>query len=68
MLVVVIVFIFGNLKDCLMEILAPTTTNYILNPKLKYFGTKTRAEFKGSCLKLVKITYDEKNSKHIHYL
>ena len=51
-----------------MEILAPTTTNYILNPKLKYFGTKTRAEFKGSCLKLVKITYDEKNSKHIHYL
>ena len=58
MLVVVIVFIFENLKDCLMEILSPTTTNYILNPKLRYFGTKTRAEFTGTCLKLVNITYD----------
>ena len=36
----------------------PVTTNYSLNPKLSSFGTKTRVEFKGSCLKQDKITYD----------
>ena len=29
----------------------PTTSNNSLNPKLNYYGTKTRAQFIGSCLK-----------------
>ena len=33
------------------NITAPTTSNYKLNTQLSYFGTKTRAEFNGSCLK-----------------
>ena len=33
------------------KITPPATTNYSLNPKLRYFGTKTRVEFNGSCLK-----------------
>ena len=30
----------------------PTTRDYKLNPQLSYFGTKTRAEFRGSCYKI----------------
>ena len=33
------------------------TPNYIITPKLNYYGTKTRVEFNGSCLKQDKITY-----------
>ena len=40
------------------DIAAPTTTDYSLNPQLSYFSTKTRVEFKESCLKQDKITYD----------
>ena len=40
------------------DIAAPTTTDYSLNPQLSYFSTKTRVEFKGSCLKQDKIMYD----------
>ena len=29
----------------------PTTSNYSLNPRLNYYGTKTRVQFTGSCLK-----------------
>ena len=36
----------------------PSTTNNILNPLLDYVGTKTRVEFKGSCLKQDKISFD----------
>ena len=36
MLVVVIIFIFGNLKDC-KNITAPTTTNYSFNPQLFWY-------------------------------
>ena len=32
------------------------TPNYIITPKLNYYGTKTRVEFNGSCLKQNKIT------------
>ena len=35
-----------------------STTNNILNPLLDYVGTKTRVEFKGSCLKQDKISFD----------
>ena len=40
------------------NITAPTTSHFSLNPPLSYFGTETRVEFKGSCLKQDKTTYD----------
>ena len=40
------------------NITVPTTTGYSLNPQLSYFGSKTRVEFKESCLKEGKITYN----------
>ena len=48
------------------NITAPTTSDYTLHPELSYFGTKTRVQFNGSCLKQDKITYD--HSKHLHCL
>ena len=36
----------------------PSTINNILNPLLDYVGAKTRAEFKGSCLRHDKISSD----------
>ena len=33
------------------------TLDYGITPKLDYYGTKTRVEFNGSCLKQDKITY-----------
>ena len=29
----------------------PITSDYKLNPKINYYGTKTRLEFRGRCLK-----------------
>ena len=55
----VIVFILWKSKGFYDEnITTPTTSHCILNPQLSYLGTKTRVEFKGSCLKQNKITYD----------
>ena len=39
------------------NIIAPTTSDYNLNPQLSYLGNKTRVELIGSCLKQDKITY-----------
>ena len=36
----------------------PTTSDYKLNPQLSYFGIKTRVEFKESCLKQDKTTFN----------
>ena len=33
------------------------TPDYGITPKLNYYGTKTRVEFNGTCLKQDKITY-----------
>ena len=38
------------------NITVPTTRDYSLNLQLSYFSTKTRVEFKGSCLKQDKIS------------
>ena len=40
------------------NITAPNTSNYNFNPQLSFFDTKIKVEFKGSCLKQDKITYD----------
>ena len=36
----------------------PATSDYKLNPKVNYYGTKTRLEFRGSCLKQDKSTFN----------
>ena len=45
---------------------APATTDYELNPQLSYFGTKTRVEFSGSCLKQGKILHDHGNVVNVY--
>ena len=35
----------------------PTTSDNSLTPALRYYGTKTRVKFTGSCLKQSKISY-----------
>ena len=49
-------------------ITAPTTSDYSLNPELSYFSTKTRIEFKGSCLKQDKMTYTHGKIVNIYIL
>ena len=50
MLVLVIAFITGNLKDCLInELITLKHLTYGITPKLNYYGTKTRVEFNGGC-------------------
>ena len=48
------------------SITAPTTSDYKLNPKLSYFGTKTRVEFRGSCLKQDKTTFNHEKIVNIY--
>ena len=57
MLVMVVTFITDNLKDCLIKKLILLQHSYSVTPSLDYYGTKTRVEFSGSCLKQDKITY-----------
>ena len=42
------------------------TSDYGITPKLNYYGTKTRVEFNGSCLKHVKIKHTQGNIKNIY--
>ena len=37
---------------------SPSTSDYSPNPQLSYTSTKTRQEFRGSCLKQDKIVFD----------
>ena len=37
---------------------ANTASNHSITPELSYYGTKTRVEFNGSCLKQDKVTYN----------
>ena len=48
------------------NITPPATTDYSLNPKLSYFGTKKRVEFNGRCLKQDKITYNHRTIVNIY--
>ena len=66
-LVVVIIFSFGNRNDCLMKILHLLLYLNQLTPKLSYFGIRTRVEFNGSYLKQNEIV-NIYNSKYIHCL
>ena len=57
-LVVVIAYIFGNLKVCLTKGLILILHLIELTAELSYYGTKTRVEFNGGCLKQDKATYN----------
>ena len=50
------------------NITALTTSDYKFNPELSYFGTKTRVEFNGICLKQYKITYNHGNVVSIYII
>ena len=44
----------------------PTTSNYSLNPRLNYYGSKTRVQFTGSCLKQPNHTFNHEKIKNIY--
>ena len=46
----------------------PATSNYGLNPKLSYYGTKIRVQFTKSCLKESNFTFTHKSSKYLYCL
>ena len=60
-------FITGNLKDYLTKknnfIKTP---NHGITPNLDYYGTKTKAEFNGSCSKQVTVTFNHKKEVNIY--
>ena len=37
-----------------------TASNYKVTPQVSYYGTKTRVEFNGSCLKQDSVTFNHK--------
>ena len=50
------------------NITARTTSDYKLDPELSYFGTKTRVEFKGGCLKQGKVTFNHGKIVNIYLI
>ena len=48
------------------NIIALTTNDYSLHPQSSYLGTKTRLEFRESCLKQDKITYNHEKIVNIY--
>ena len=48
------------------NITASTTSDYSFNPQFSYFCTKTRVDFKESCLKQDKVTYDHEKIVNIY--
>ena len=61
MLVTAVIFITGNLKDFLRKVLILLNT-----PSLGYYGTKTRVEFNGNCLKQDSVTFNHKKVVNIY--
>ena len=43
-----------------------TASNYKITPELSFYGTKTKVEFNGRCLKQDKVTYNHKNMVNIY--
>ena len=62
-LIVLIIFYYGHLKDCITPFSAP---NNFLTPSLNYVGTKIRVKFSGSCLKQDKVTYTHRKIVNIY--
>ena len=59
----VITFITGNLKDCLMKELI--ILEHPIIALLQTYGTKARAELNGSCLKQDSVTFNHKKVANI---
>ena len=67
----VVTFITGHLKYCLTKELILLKHPIIVrpnkpSPNLDYYGTKTRVEFPGSCLKQDKVTFNHENVVNIY--
>ena len=45
-----------------------TASNYKITPELSFYGTKTKVEFNGSCLKQDKVTYNHGKIVNIYIL
>ena len=43
-----------------------TPSNYKITPELSFYGTKTKVEFNGSCLKQDKATYNHRTIVNIY--
>ena len=43
-----------------------TASSYTTTPELRFYGTKTRVEFNGSCLKQDKVTYSHETIVNIY--
>ena len=43
-----------------------TASNYSITPEFSFYGTKTRVEFNGSCLKQDKVTYSHETIVNIY--
>ena len=43
-----------------------TASNHKITPELSFYGTKTKEEFNGSCLKQGKVTYNRGNIGNIY--
>ena len=43
-----------------------TASNYKISPELNYYGTKTKVEFNGSCLKQDRVTYNHEKIVNIY--
>ena len=57
----------GNLEGLSDERLdANTASNYSITPEISHYGTKTRVEFTGSCLRQDKVTYNHETIVNIY--
>ena len=52
--------------SCKRSLIPSTTSNYGFNPELSYYGTKTRIQFIGSCLKQPNVTFTHKKVVNIY--
>ena len=43
-----------------------TASNHKITPELSFYGTKSRVEFNGSCLKQDKVTYNHGKTANIY--
>ena len=63
-LVVVIIYIFGHLKD--ERINSITASNYSITLELSYYNSKIKVKFNGSSLKQDKVTYNHGKTINIY--
>ena len=60
-----ITFIIGNLKDCQTKEFI-LLKHLIMVSSLDYYGTKTRVEFNGSCLKQDSVAFNHRKVVSIY--